>query len=480
MSAAVLLHVTLSGTVLILYGILMRLIAGKRISPLFFRTLWIIAALRLLILTPLSSPAGQLPAPGNDGFSTAVLPLPGILPSGGGTVPAGKDIPWLMLVWGGIALILATRIAVRHGIWLHRMKSTAQSEEITPMTNIRRTVRLCVSPEADSPCTAGIFRPMIVLPIPAADYESSTLACILAHESAHIRRLDAAVRVLFSAVLCLHWFNPFVYIMIRLANCDLERVCDADALALLGEERRTAYAKALLDLAEARTAVLSLAGHSMRERIISIMKINRYSAPAAAIAAALCIGCAAVFAASPHSFTEIPGSDLPISAVTLPAETAASAETAVQMPPAAETDSPAVESWLFPLPANTPWEITQPFGYISYAGVSHFHNGTDISAPEDTVLLAALSGTVITAEYSYETGNHIVVETAGGIRYEYRHCARLLAEAGDTVQRGDSIAVIGQTGDATGIHLHFGVETDGASCDPMGMFTRREVTASAE
>ena len=66
------------------------------------------------------------------------------------------------------------------------------------------------------------------------------------------------------------------------------------------------------------------------------------------------------------------------------------------------------------------------------------------------------------------------METAHGIRYEYRHCARLLVQAGDTVHREDSIAVIGQTGDATGIHLHFGVEMDGVYLDPMNMFTSPE------
>ncbi len=471
MNIAALLHVTLSGTVLILCGILLRVLAGKWISPLFFRTLWIISALRLIIFTNIPSPAGQLPYIPAAGTLSDALPLPGILPESGNASAPDVTIPWLMLLWGGTALVMAVGIGIRHGVWLHRIRYTAQSEEIIPLEDIRRTVRLVVSSAVDSPCTAGIFCPMIVLPIPAADYGSGIFACILAHESAHIRRWDAAVRVLFSAVLCLHWFNPFVHIMICLACCDLERVCDADALVRLGEAQRASYASALLDLAEARTAVLSLAGQPMKERIICIMKNTRYSAPASAIAAALCIGCAAVFAASPTPEIGAIDTERPASAVTIAEETGTSAVSDEQnSPPTTEAASATEESWLFPLPANTSWEITQPYGNITRLGITHFHSGTDISAPNNTLLLAALSGTVITAEYTYETGNHIIVETAGGIRYEYRHCAELLAEAGETVQQGDSIAVIGQSGDATGIHLHFGIEIGGAFVDPMSMF----------
>jgi len=456
-----LLHVTISASALFLCILPWRLFARDRISPVFFRTVWILLACRMLILMPFVSPAGVLRTPAASTSVSEALFLPGILPPGGSpSVTSFSTRDLLFLIWAAGAAVSCAWILFTHGRFMHRAKKYAQSSRMIRIAGIRRPVRLTVSAAVDSPCTAGLFRPVIFFPMDPEDYGRTALACILAHESAHIRRWDTAVRILFAAVRCLHWFNPLVWLL-HLLNCrDLERVCDRDALTLLGDSCRARYADTLLDLAEAQAvcSALSLAGHSMHERIVCIMKNTRFSVLLTAFAAALCLSGAAVFAA-PVPAPPNTSDTTVLSPVVLPENTESSAERAAD-----------AESWLFPLPAGSGWEITKPFGDWQLLGTTKFHDGTDIAAPEDTEILAALSGTVMDAGYDYAKGIYLTVLSGEGVQYEYRHCSRIQVKAGDSVSRGDTVAVIGRTGDATGIHLHFGICIDGRPADPMEMF----------
>ena len=78
-----LLHVTVSASALFLCILPWRLFARDHISPVFFRTVWILLACRMLILLPLPSPAGILNTQAISVSASGALPLPGILPPGG-------------------------------------------------------------------------------------------------------------------------------------------------------------------------------------------------------------------------------------------------------------------------------------------------------------------------------------------------------------------------------------------------------------
>ena len=88
-------------------------------------------------------------------------------------------------------------------------------------------------------------------------------------------------KLLLSAALCLHWFNPLVWVMYVLANRDLELSCDEMVLRLLGIENRSAYAMALLEMEEKRSgfgALYSAFGkNAIEERIGAIMKMKKRS-----------------------------------------------------------------------------------------------------------------------------------------------------------------------------------------------------------
>ena len=96
------------------------------------------------------------------------------------------------------------------------------------------------------------------------------------------------------------------------------------------------------------------------------------------------------------------------------------------------------------------------------------HNGLDIAYPYGTPILAVEAGTVIKAGYHVSYGNYLVINHGGGYCTLYAHCSQLLAQVGDTVNKYDTIAKVGATGDVTGNHLHICVIVDGVYVNPKG------------
>jgi murein DD-endopeptidase MepM/ murein hydrolase activator NlpD len=86
------------------------------------------------------------------------------------------------------------------------------------------------------------------------------------------------------------------------------------------------------------------------------------------------------------------------------------------------------------------------------------HYGLDVGAPKGTPIFAATDGTIIYSGWnSGGYGNMVIIDHGGGLFTRYGHATKLLVKAGDTVKRGDTIALVGSTGRSTGPHLHFEV-----------------------
>jgi len=95
------------------------------------------------------------------------------------------------------------------------------------------------------------------------------------------------------------------------------------------------------------------------------------------------------------------------------------------------------------------------------------HFGVDIVANPNEVVKATLDGTVIFSAWTVETGNVIQIQHEQNILSVYKHCSTLLKKAGDKVQTGDAIAIIGNSGElTTGPHLHFELWHNGKSMNP--------------
>ena len=122
------------------------------------------------------------------------------------------------------------------------------------------------------------------------------------------------------------------------------------------------------------------------------------------------------------------------------------------------------------------WPVARDGGYISsYYGLRvhpitkkyEFHKGIDfatIKAKSDIYAVAA--GIVIRSDYSRSYGNVIEIDHGSGYVSKYAHNAKLYVPLGATVYRGQPIAQLGNTGLATGPHVHFEILKNGKNVDP--------------
>ena len=101
--------------------------------------------------------------------------------------------------------------------------------------------------------------------------------------------------------------------------------------------------------------------------------------------------------------------------------------------------------------------LTSDFGYREHPveGEERFHYGIDIGAAAGTEIGCFADGTVTAVGESSSYGKYITVAHEGGYSTLYAHCSRIIASSGASVKEGDVIAEVGETGVATGPHLHF-------------------------
>lgn len=113
--------------------------------------------------------------------------------------------------------------------------------------------------------------------------------------------------------------------------------------------------------------------------------------------------------------------------------------------------------------------ITSYFGprQAPVAGASTNHGAIDIGVPEGTNVYACQSGTITIADFSDSAGNWIVIDHGSGYKTTYMHNRELKVSPGDTVSKGQVIALSGNTGNSSGPHLHFQIEYNGQKQDPL-------------
>ena len=129
----------------------------------------------------------------------------------------------------------------------------------------------------------------------------------------------------------------------------------------------------------------------------------------------------------------------------------------------------------FILPAKG--RISSPFGaYRVYneGKASWRHKGVDIANKEGTEILAPNSGRVVLSEDMRVHGGTIIISHGQGILSIFSHLKERFVKKGDGVERGQLIGAMGQTGLATGSHLHWGLSISGTVVDPLG-WTKRKI-----
>jgi len=112
--------------------------------------------------------------------------------------------------------------------------------------------------------------------------------------------------------------------------------------------------------------------------------------------------------------------------------------------------------------------ITSGFGYRKdpFSRRASFHSGLDISADMNTPVLATADGVVSFTGFDAAHGRNVIINHTKGIQTRYLHLNKILVGDGDTVKKGQQIALSGNTGRSTGPHLHYEVIKNGVVIDP--------------
>ena len=299
-----LIQMSFSGAVMILVIFAVRTAAINRLPKKLFILLWELVLLRLLI--PFSIPsvisvytflergldAGNSPAQALQVPAAYLIPQAAVEGTGGSSgaqllqesVPGTPEAPVWLILWlvGASACAIFFLVSYLRCYREFHTSLPVHSETAVRWLKrhpLRRTVRVRQSDRISAPLTYGVLKPVILLPKEMDLTESRQLEYILLHEYIHIRRLDSVRKMVMVSALCVHWFNPFVWMMYILFNRDMELACDESVVRKSGVTSRRDYAKTLISMEEKKSMALPLCNsfsqNAVRERITAIMKTKK-------------------------------------------------------------------------------------------------------------------------------------------------------------------------------------------------------------
>lgn len=112
--------------------------------------------------------------------------------------------------------------------------------------------------------------------------------------------------------------------------------------------------------------------------------------------------------------------------------------------------------------------VSSRFGYRIHpiTGEGGIHTGLDIAAAQGTPIAAAYNGTVEEVGESSGFGNYILLRHQDGLQTFYAHCSEVYVQEGAALRAGETVGLVGSTGQSTGPHLHFELRVDGVRCNP--------------
>ena len=306
---AKILNMSLTGSIVIAVVLLARLML-KRAPKIYSYALWAVVLFRLLC--PLSITAGlsvlkPIPVTTTPGISAVsyqpvaravrenipapiqqevVSPQPAEQPE---TKPAPMQVA--AYVWLAGASVMAAYSMLQYLILRRRLGEAAP---------LQREIYL--ADRISSPFVMGILRPRIYLPSSTAMEERGF---IVAHERHHIRRGDPLWKLLGYIALCLHWFNPLVWLAFCLAGKDMEMSCDEAVIRRLGEHIRADYSQALLRLATHKRIVsgmpLAFGEGDTKGRVMNMAKWKKPKVWVSLICLLVCIIILVVCAVNPDT-----------------------------------------------------------------------------------------------------------------------------------------------------------------------------------
>jgi beta-lactamase regulating signal transducer with metallopeptidase domain len=215
----------------------------------------------------------------------AIVQATAAAPTAAARGPQPTAMLWLVELWFLGVLLLSLRTA--GGLLLiERMRR----KEIRPIgqelyarcmalqrkMGLDRVIRYCECHRLDAPAVLGWFRPVVLLPMRAlTGMDEQQIEAVIAHELAHIRRLDCFVNLIQIAVETLLFYHPAVWWVSQRVRVERENCCDDEAISICGDAM--VYARALTLMEEWRTApaLMMAANRSpLAERVVRLLGLN--------------------------------------------------------------------------------------------------------------------------------------------------------------------------------------------------------------
>ncbi len=260
---AKLLNMSLTAGILVLIVIILRL-ALKKAPQNYVCILWAMVALRLILPFAISSPlsaynifshntdsSGQVeyfeyngktekpklvfevPALVNDNYSTDSMTV--------GTKTTGVYMPAVVCIW----LLGVTAMSVYAVASFSHLRKTVK-------ISIKKDDNIFFCDEINSPFILGIIRPKIYLP---SGMSNEVKENVVAHEQAHIKRLDYIWKPFGYVLLSIYWFNPLIWLAYILLCKDIEAACDEKVISQMDKNHVAGYSQALLVCASQRRMI---------------------------------------------------------------------------------------------------------------------------------------------------------------------------------------------------------------------------------
>ena len=316
-----LLQMSFTGSIFIMLIFLLRLLAVNRLPKSTFLVLWGIAIIRLLI--PFSIPSAfsvyslfnrnaALQGALNDTPIARLLPLSNGTPSTVGSMATPQSMGAIsfehIIYFLGVALCLLI-FATAYYCCMKKLRHSrpirnSYISEWVKTHKIKRKIRFEQCDNISSPLTYGIFSPIILLPKNTDFDNCQELNYILLHEYLHIRRFDCLIKIVAVVTVCIHWFNPLVWLMYFFLNRDMELSCDEFVVRKNGKTARASYARLLIAMEERRSVPLAMFSefsiNVSEERITAIMKTKPFTVVSMVTASILILTLCAGFMTSDY------------------------------------------------------------------------------------------------------------------------------------------------------------------------------------
>ncbi len=317
----ILLSLSVSGALLLLLILGLKPLYKNKFSKRWQYYIWIVVALRFLLpFTPDTTIVGSLfekfdtaaitneiptspnvPVPADTGNSKAEpIQTNREITTAAMREPFNKYV-CLFFIWSALALVLFVRkVTVYQGFIQYIKAGNKEVSDIKILNllsdceeklNIKTRVELSCNPLIASPMLIGFFRPRIILPV--GEWEDKELSYIFVHELIHYKQRDMFYKWLIQIVVCVHWFNPFVYLLEKEVNKSCELSCDEKVIAVLDDKGKREYGDTLISFLKSNnlyksslaSVTLTEGAEQLKERLGAIMKFRKKSKVITAITA---------------------------------------------------------------------------------------------------------------------------------------------------------------------------------------------------